>query len=73
MAERAEFPSIVRACRRCRFPVKLSLVIFHLALVTLSMCHRARRSPRRLPPLLCRAATLRRLCASHVGSQVVTA
>ena len=33
----------------CRFPFKLSLLIFQLALVTLSMCHRARRCPRRIP------------------------
>jgi len=57
----------------CRFPFKLSLVIFDLALVTLSMCHRARRSPRRLP----RFSVGRRLYGdfytSHIGSQVVTA
>ena len=33
---------------RCRFPFKLSLLIFQLALVTLSMWHRARECPRRI-------------------------
>lgn len=45
----------------CRFPFKLSLLTFQLALVTLSMCQRASRCPRRIPTLLCQAATLKRL------------
>ena len=45
----------------CRFPFKLSLLIFQLALVTLSMCHRARGARVAYPPLLCQAATPQRL------------
>jgi len=58
----------------CRFPFKLALLIFQLALVTLSPCHPPAPDARgAYPSLHCRATTPQRLWRSHVGPEAMTA
>ena len=57
----------------CRFPFNLSLLIFQLALVTLSMCHRARVPASHTHRFSVRRRRHRDFRASHVGPKVVTA
>jgi len=57
----------------CRFPFKVSLLIFQLALLTLSMCHCAQVPASHTHRFSVRRRLHRDFRASHVGPQVVTA
>ncbi|MBT2304044.1 hypothetical protein J7E70_26760 [Variovorax paradoxus] len=59
----------------CRFPFNLSLLIFQLALLTLSICHRAAGGPHRTPASLLGGnsqALAGSGCERNAGSKLVT-